>query len=138
MEYAYIGQEIGKNNTNEMNESIKINLQKLKNARLLTIQGKTAKKRCVCVPVDDNPEIFVGEKGIYLNLTAIEMKEPGQYGDTHIIKGNIPEETYRVMTEEERKAQPILGQMRPLARKEQPAPEVQAEADEADDMPIWL
>lgn len=121
-----------------MNESIKINLQKLKNARLLIIQGKTAKKRCICVPVDDNPEIFLGEKGIYLNLTAIEMKEPGQFGDTHLIKGNIPDDIYRVMTEEERKAQPILGQMRPLARKAQPAPEVQAEADNDEDMPEWL
>ena len=121
-----------------MNESIKINLQKLHNAALLIIPGRTAKKRCICIPVDDNPEIFVGEKGVYLNLTAIEMKEPGQYGDTHLIKGNIPDDVYRVMTEEERKAQPILGQMRPLARKAQPAPEVQAEADNVDDMPEWL
>lgn len=84
-----------------MNHSIKINLQKLHNAALLIIPGRTAKKRCICIPVDDNPEIFVGEKGIYLNLTAIEMKELSQYGDTHLIKGNIPDDAYRVMTEEE-------------------------------------
>ena len=70
------------------NQSIKINLKKFRNAALLTIPGRTAKKRCICIPVDDNPEIFVGEKGVYLDLTAIEMKEPGQYGDTHFLKGN--------------------------------------------------
>lgn len=117
---------------------IKIDLQKFRNAALLTIPGRNTKKRCICIPVEDNPEIFVGTKGTYLNLTAIEMKEPGQYGDTHIVKGNIPDDVYRVMTEEERKSQPILGQMRPLVRKEQAAPEVQAEADDEEDLPDWL
>ena len=119
------------------NQSIKINLQKFRNAALLTMPGRTAKKRCICIPVDDNPEIFVGEKGVYLDLTAIEMKEPGQYGDTHFLKGNYPEEVYKSLSDEERKSQPIVGQMRPLVRKEQPAPEVSAvEAEVEDDLPF--
>ena len=40
------------------NFTISVNLQKMKNAGLFTIQGKTGKKRCICIPVDDNPEIF--------------------------------------------------------------------------------
>lgn len=135
MGYTAVGGKNETNNTNEMNHSIKINLQKLKNAALLTIPGRTAKKRCICIPVDDNPEIFVGEKGIYLNLTVIEMKESGQYGDTHLIKGNIPEEIYKAMSEEERRSQPILGQMRPMTRREQSAPEVPV-IDDDEDLPF--
>lgn len=117
------------------NFSIKIDLQKLHKAALLTIPGKAGKKRCICIPVDDNPEIFVGEKGTYLNITALEMKETGRYGDTHFLKGNLPDETYSAMSDEERRAQPILGQMRPLVRKEQPAPEVTIDEPE-DDLPF--
>lgn len=119
------------------NYSVRLNLQAFKNAGLVTIPGRTAKKRCICIPVDDNPEIFVGEKGVYLNLTAVEMKEPRQYGDTHFLKGNVPEKVYKSLSDEERKSQPIVGQMRPLVRKEQPAPEVSAvQAEVEDDLPF--
>lgn len=118
------------------NYSIRLNLQAFKSAGLVTIPGRTAKKRCICIPVDDNSEIFVGEKGVYLNLTAVEMKEPGQYGDTHFLKGNTPEEIWKSMSEDERRSQPIVGQMRPLARKEQPAPEVQPVQEVEDDLPF--
>lgn len=115
----------------------RIDLLKLKNACRVTIPGRTGKKRGIFIPFEDNSEMFDGEKGVYLNLTVVEMKQPGQYGDTHIVKGNKPEEEYRAMDEEERKSLPILGQMRPLERKtvQQPAPQVQAETDD-DDLPF--
>lgn len=91
------------------NFTISVNLQKMKNAGLFTIQGKTGKKRCICIPVDDNPEIFVGEKGVYLGLIAIERKEVSERSETHIVKGNLPKKVRDAMSEEERKAQPILG-----------------------------
>lgn len=120
------------------NYSIKVNLQALRNAGLMIIPGRTAKKRCICIPVDDNPEIFVGEKGTYLNITAVEMKEPGKWGDTHFLKGNAPEEVWKSMSEDEKRSRPIVGQMSPLTRKEQPAPEVSGvEPDnEDDDLPF--
>ena len=120
------------------NYSIRLNLQSFKSAGLVIIPGRTAKKRCICIPVDDNPEIFVGEKGVYLNLTAVEMKEPGQWGDTHFLKGNTPEEVWRSMSEEEKRSQPIIGRMRPLVKKGQPVPEASGvEPDnEDDDLPF--
>ena len=113
----------------------KIDLLKLKNACRVTIPGKTARKRGIFIPFEDNSELFDGEKGVYLNLTVVEMKQPGQYGDTHIVKGNKSEDEYKAMSDEERKALPILGQMRPLERKtvQQPAPQVQVEQTEDDD-----
>lgn len=110
----------------------KIDLLKLKNACRVTIPGKTSRKRGIFIPFEDNSEVYDGEKGVYLNLTVVEMKQPGQYGDTHIVKGNKPEEEYKAMGDEERKALPILGQMRPLERKTavQPSPEVQVDEDD--------
>lgn len=100
------------------NFGIKIDLQKLQNAFLRVFKGKTATKRCIVIPIEDNPAIFLGEKGCYLNLTAVGV-ENSQYKDTHFLRGNIPNETYQKMTEEQRRAFPILGNMRPIMPKTQ-------------------
>lgn len=115
--------------------SLKVDLLKLKNACRVTIPGRTGKKRGIFIPFEDNSELYDGEKGVYLSMTAVEMKQPGQWGDTHFIKGNKQEDEYKAMSDEERKALPILGQMRPLERKTvpQPAPQVQVERTEEDD-----
>lgn len=101
-----------------MNYGIKIDLQKLKNAFLRNFTGKTATKRCICIPIDDNPEIFLGERGCYLNITANENQN-SQYGDTHYLRGNIPTDVYEKLSEEERKNIPFLGNMRPIKPKQQ-------------------
>lgn len=98
------------------NYGIKIDLLKLKGSFLTNLKGKTATKRCLVIPIDDS-NLFVGEKGCYLNLTAIEMREE-RYGDTHVLKQSFPKEVYQAMTEEERYAQPILGSLKPIS----PAP----------------
>lgn len=122
------------NENSEKNYGIRIDALKFKNACLRTMQGKTASKRCLIIPVDDNPEMFVGEKGVYISLTGIAMKSVGKYGDTHIVKGNLPEDIYSAMSDEEKQALPIYGQMRPLMRKEMSAPAMEAEVD--DDLPF--
>ena len=100
------------------NIGIKVNLQALSGAFLKNLTGKTATKKCLIIPVDDNPSMFIGEKGTYLNLVGVEVKNP-QYGDTHLLKGDIPKEVYDRMTEEQRNAQPILGNVRPISPKQQ-------------------
>lgn len=52
------------------NSSIKVNLLQLKGAFVTNLKGKTATKRCLVIPVDD-ANIYVGQKGCYLNMTAI-------------------------------------------------------------------
>ena len=94
------------------NFSIKTDLLKLGGAFVTNLKGKAATKRCLVIPIDDS-RLFLGEKGVYLNLTAVEMREE-RYGDTHIVKQNLPREVYDTMTEEERKAQPIIGTLRPI------------------------
>lgn len=97
------------------NFSIKTDLLKLKAAFVTNLKGKTATKRCLIIPVDD-AGLFIGEKGVYLNLTAIEMREP-KYQDTHCVKVSLDKERYDAMSEEERNAQPIIGGMRQLERQ---------------------
>lgn len=99
------------------NLGIKIDALKFRGAFMRNLTGKTATKRCLIIPVDDNPSIFLGEKGCYMNFTAVEVQNP-QYGDTHLIKGDIPKEVYERMSDEERKAQPVFGNVRPIKPRE--------------------
>lgn len=94
------------------NFSIKADLLKIKGAAMINLKGRTATKRCLVIPVDDSG-LFVGEKGVYLNMTAVEMQEP-KYGDTHCLKVSLDKDAYKALSEEERKAIPIIGGMREL------------------------
>ena len=105
------------------NYKIRLDLLKLEGAIMRNLKGKTATKRCVIIPVDDNDSIYLGQKGCYLNLTAIEMGHP-QFDETHCIKGDIPKDKRDTMTEEQRRAQPILGGLRPMAQSQQPTMQV--------------
>lgn len=90
------------------NYGIKIDLLKLKGAFMRNLKGSNTTKRCIIIPVDDCDGMFLGEKGCYLSMTAIEMREP-KYNDTHCIKVDIPKGQREAMSEEERNAVPILG-----------------------------
>ncbi len=57
------------------NYSIKTDLLKLQGAFVTNIKGKTATKKCLCIPIEGSG-LFLGEKGCYLNMTAIEMQNP--------------------------------------------------------------
>lgn len=122
------------------NFGMKIDLLKLKGAFMRNLKGSTATKRCLIIPVDDCDGVYLGEKGCYLSMTAIEMREP-KYGDTHCIKVNIPKEQREAMTEEERNAVPILGGLHAIEAG-QATMQVKdtigqdAFADDDDDMPF--
>lgn len=94
------------------NISIKINLKQLKHVeREMKGQGDKMIK-CLIIPLEENM-IYQGEKGAYLNLTAIEIKDRSKFSaeqkDTHLIKQDIPKEKYEAMSDEQRKAMPIFG-----------------------------
>lgn len=99
------------------NYSIKLDLLKLKGAAVRNLQGRTATKRCLIIPVDECEGMFLGEKGCYLNLTAIEMREP-KYSDTHCIKPDLPKEKREQMTEEEQYAVPIIGGLHAIEKQQ--------------------
>lgn len=122
------------------NFTIKADLLKLRGAFMMNLKGKTATKRCLVIPVDD-AGVFVGEKGVYLNLVANEMQEP-KYGDTHFVKVSLDKDAYNALSEEERKAIPILGGMHEIEPKQrtmvvsQTVDAAQAVENPDDDLPF--
>ena len=121
------------------NFGIKIDLLKLKNSFVTNLKGKAATKRCVVIPIDDSG-VYLGEQGVYLNLTAVEMREQ-RYGDTHVLKQSLAKEVYQAMSEEERMAQPIFGAWKPIESQQRQMEVTQttnaAEAvEDPDDLPF--
>ncbi|RNC66445.1 hypothetical protein D7D25_02915 [Proteiniphilum sp. X52] len=118
------------------NLSIKINLMRVPGASLLKLKGKREVKECLVIPVEDSG-LYVGEKGVYLNLTAIEYREQ-KYSDSHFVKMSVEREVYDALTEEERNAIPIVGGLRPIIPKPMKAEgemDIQ-DAEYVDDLPF--
>ena len=94
-----------------MNYSLKIDVKKLNKAFVMSIQGKTASVECVCIPTT---EFYKGKNGeLYCNMEIVERKQVGQYGDSHFVKQQLEKESYKALTEEQRKSIPILGSFQP-------------------------
>lgn len=97
----------------------KFDFLKLKNACVISVKGKTGAKKGIFIPVDDN-SIFVSTdennkaKSAYLDFAAFETKQPGKFGDTHMIKQSIGKDARSKMSDEEKRAIPILGNMKPM------------------------
>lgn len=84
-----------------------INLFKLKNCGITHLTGLSGEtKKCLVIPVEDN-QLFVSEKGVYLNMTAIPSDKIEN--QTHFIKQNFKKEYLETLSDEEKKAMPILG-----------------------------
>lgn len=104
------------------NYSGKLDFLKLKNACVISINGKTGAKKGVFVPIEEN-NLFVSidennkAKGVYFNFVALESKQISKFGDTHMIKQNLDKEVRAKMSEEEGKNIPILGNMKPFESK---------------------
>lgn len=107
-----------------MHYSGKMNLLRFKNACIISVQGKTEKKKGVFIPIDDN-RLFVSTdesgkaKGVYVDFMAWENRQPTQYGDTHALRQQYDKGTRSRMTEEEQRTVPYLGNMRPFETKKE-------------------
>lgn len=90
----------------------KVNLLKFQNAFAANIKGKTETKRCICIPIEDN-HFYVGEKSVYFDFICREISEEKRKDNlTHVIVPSLPKEVYEAMSDEERKAVPILGNLK--------------------------
>jgi len=102
------------------NLNVSINLLKLK-AAILGVKGKEKIKKCVVIPIEDN-DLFSkvddnGKVSVYLNLTCWENRQVSQYGDTHMVKQSHSKEWNEAHTDEDRKAEPILGNAKPVVER---------------------
>jgi hypothetical protein len=100
-----------------MNLAIKINLTRIPGAIFSKLTGKTGiPTDCIIIPVD-SAGLFRGEKGIYLDATALEFKEQ-KYADSHFIKMSVPKEIWDTLTDEQKNAIPIIGGLKPIQKAE--------------------
>ena len=91
------------------NISMKLNLA---NLQCVVRAEKTQKGDlidCLIIPIEGN-SLFRGNKGVYLDLIAFpfESKIEGNKA-THIIKQSLPKEVFKAMSDEQKKAMPIIG-----------------------------
>lgn len=98
--------------------SLKINLRQFKHALIKTPSGKP----CIVLPIEEN-NFFVGkdEKAIYVDIVGFDYtpKQP-EDKSTHLLKQSFSKAIREAMTEEQRKALPIIGnaQCSPTERSE--------------------
>lgn len=97
----------------------KLDFLKFKNSCVISVKGKTGEKKGVFVPIEDNGLFVTTDennkaKGAYFNFAVFENKQVGKYGDTHMIKQSIDKDTRSKMSDEEKRAIPILGNMKPM------------------------
>lgn len=88
----------------------------------------------IIIPIAAN-HVFPGEKGLWVDLTAIAVANP-KFDDTHIIKQGLPKEIYEKLTDEQRKNTPIFGNMGPWKNKGVAGANSHPDADLDDDLPF--
>jgi hypothetical protein len=121
------------------NISIKLNLKQLKHVQKTFKSKKGKKVECLVIPIVEN-DLFSGEKGVYLDLTAFEIKNKvGDSKDTHLIKQSLKKELYESMTDEQKHAMPVMGNLVEWARQEsapQVAQSIAMSDEDEDDLPF--
>jgi len=121
-----------------MNKNIKIDLTAFAGVGTINLTRKDSKvKRCLVIPIEEN-HLYEGEKGIYADFIAWEMREKKENGATHLIKQSLPKEVREAMSEEEKRALPIFGDLRDAMteKKEMETYSVPAQAGYATEPPV--
>ena len=96
----------------------KINLASLSSHKIMGFGQKDSKESidCIVIPIEKN-NLFLSKKGnVYLDLVIFERKEPlkndeGGIEQTHFVKQSLPKDVRAAMSDDERKEQPILGNL---------------------------
>lgn len=102
--------------------TLKINLLQYK-AVIQKVKNSSGKDvECVVIPIEMNG-LIKGEKGVYADFAAFEFKAKKE-GDlnTHLIKQSLPKETFQKMSDEDKKAMPIFGNLRVWAERTEAEP----------------
>lgn len=105
-----------------MNYNIKLNLLKLEGAGVVKIQGRSATKQCIVIPVVDNDIYLSLDEGMniksaFLSAIAWENKTESRYGDTHSVKLELSKTMRDSMSKEEQSKIPFIGNMKPFTKQ---------------------
>ena len=116
-----------------------INLMKFVGARKVIDKNN---KKCILIPVDDNPTIISGEKGAYANIRVVEKEST--YNDrhyTHFIALSLGKKKFDELkasgksTEEINSYSPVLGNLETYTPQDNYKQESFKDAGGYDDLP---
>lgn len=88
-----------------MNYNVKLNLSKLRRVKYLQKDDDLY----ICIPMKAN-QIFNGQKGMYLELTAFELKNR-QFNESHLVKLSVPSKVLKELSDEQKRELPIVGSL---------------------------
>ena len=92
-----------------MNKNIKIDLTAFAGSGIINLSGKNGQlKKCLVIPIAEN-YLYEGEKGIYADFIAWEMRERKENGATHLIKQSLPKEIRDNLTDLEKEPSQSSG-----------------------------
>lgn len=115
------------------NISVKVNLRQLKHTVKEMKKKDGSKLECLIIPIEPN-HLYKGEKGVYLDLQAFELKEKKEGSkDTHLVKQSLPKEVYNGLSDEQKNAIPIIGNAILWNGTSEPEPQTDNSIDDADD-----
>ena len=96
---------------------ISVQLTKLnRTGRVLLDDRNGEKMDCFVIPLKYNHLSISANNEVYLNMAAW-ASENLKDGQTHLLKPSVPKERLEKMTEEQKRAIPIIGNARPMAKK---------------------
>lgn len=108
-----------------MNYNIDFEATALDGAKILDIQGNWRRRRCICIPIDneagtvttpDNLKGAVADvRRVFIHLTAFAQQKV-ERGLTHRVKPNFSREELAGMTHEQRQAIPWIGTLTPWSK----------------------
>lgn len=110
------------------NFNIKIELDRIPGAKIMDIQGDTATRRCVVIPIDNERGTVIDEykkfdhglggmtskplEHVQLLATAYESANQN-FGSSHYIKPQVSREYFERMSETQVRGLPFIGSLQP-------------------------
>ena len=113
------------------NITFKLNLRQFNSMEVTTKKGKKG----IFIPYKEN-HVFEGEKGAYVDFSAFELRNATETG-THIIKQQLPKAVYASLSDADKKAMPIIGNLKVWGSGNRQEPEPKDfNMPEGDDLPF--
>ena len=95
--------------------NLNTNLLRLPGAFVHDVQGRTATKRCIIVPIEDGL-LHEGTCGVYLSSSLQPLKKSSKNGSTHYQRVSLPKEKFESLTQSDKDKIPVLGYLTPHER----------------------
>jgi len=116
----------------------KINLLNLHGV-VKMIPGQLGEVECLVIPLEKN-SLFKGKSGIYLDIIAFEIdpaKRNAESKDTHLVKQSFSKEIRELMSEDDLRKLPIIGNLQVWGDYQESEPVSSSETLSAtDDLPF--